>query len=111
MDNDFENEDNDGGPVELNDAGPADRQQDPKGRKPNWKNRQQIASIRNHFNIFRSEDSEHEGEVTVDEQLKAMERFIRWHTRQVEVGRKLHGQLMRYKQFQEGTPNAKSKAS
>lgn len=104
---------NDNEPFEelLNDAGPAQRQQNPKPPKPRYKDRKQVAAIHTHFNIYRDIHDAYEGEVTVDEQLKAMERFIRWHKRQVEVGQKLYAQLVRYKQFMEGTPDAKSKAS
>lgn len=52
-----------------------------------------VASIHTHFNIFRDVHEAKTGDVTLDEQFKAMERFIRWHERQVRVGKQLLGRL------------------
>lgn len=52
-----------------------------------------VASIHTSFNINRNPHEAHEGDVTLDEQIKAMTRFVRWHKRQVEVGELLLRQL------------------
>lgn len=52
-----------------------------------------VASIHNHFNIFRNVHDAHEGPVTREEQLKAAERFLNWHRRQVKVGELLLAKL------------------
>lgn len=54
-----------------------------------------IAQISTHFNLFRAVHDAHTGDVTIAEQIKAIERFIRWHERQVGVGRALLRQLQR----------------
>lgn len=51
--------------------------------------REKVASIHNHFNIFRNIHEAHEGPVTTEEQIVAIERFIRWHERQLLVGKAL----------------------
>lgn len=56
-------------------------------------NRVAVASIHNHFNLFRNIHDAHDGEVTIEEQIKAMERFVRWHERQVVVGKRLLARL------------------
>lgn len=53
-----------------------------------------VASIHTSFNINRNPNEAHTGDVTLNEQIKAMTRFVRWHERQVEVGRKLLSQLV-----------------
>lgn len=52
-----------------------------------------VASIHTHFNLFRNIHEEKTGEITVEEQIIAIERFIRWHTRQVAVGQTLLAKL------------------
>jgi hypothetical protein len=57
--------------------------------------RVKVASIHTHFNIFRNVNEPGAGDVTIAEQIKAMERFTRWHERQVQVGRELLDSLRR----------------
>lgn len=52
-----------------------------------------VASIHNHVNLFRDPKDPNTGAVTVNEQIHAIERFIRWHERQVVIGRTLLAQL------------------
>lgn len=54
----------------------------------------QVASIHTHFNIFRNPHDARSGEVTLEEQIKAATRFLKWHARQVEVGQKLLKRLL-----------------
>lgn len=54
-----------------------------------------VAQIHSHFNLFRNIHDVHIGPVTLDEQIKALERFVRWHERQVQVGSALLEQLRR----------------
>ena len=56
-----------------------------------------VATISAHFNILR-EQTTIEGPVTIDEQIGAVGRFVRWHKRQVEVGEKLLDQLLQFKE-------------
>ena len=51
-----------------------------------------VASVHAHFNIFRPTDAP-DGPVTRDEQIAALTRFVRWHTRQVELGQQLLKEL------------------
>lgn len=53
-----------------------------------------VASIHTSFNINRNIHEAHTGPITLQEQIKAMERFVRWHTRALEVGKQLLGRLM-----------------
>lgn len=48
-----------------------------------------LVQIHNHYSIFRDADSIIEGEITVEEQTKALKRFIRWHERQAHLGRQM----------------------
>lgn len=48
-----------------------------------------VISVHTHFNIYRNVHDAHEGDVTLTEQLKAAQRFVRWHERQVIVGKAL----------------------
>lgn len=52
-----------------------------------------VASIHTSFHIFRDIHEAHTGDVTLEEQIKAMTRHVRWHQRQVEVGQTLLKQL------------------
>jgi hypothetical protein len=65
--------------------------------KKKWK---PVASVHTHFNIFRDVHDPKTGDVTIDEQIKAMERFVRWHERQVWVGQQLLTQLRGIKDAQ-----------
>lgn len=60
-----------------------------------------VVSAHSHFNIFRNPHDAHEGDITVEEQIKAVDRFIRWHKRQVEVGNKMMAQLVKHVQHME----------
>lgn len=60
-----------------------------KGRHGKWQESKLVARFTSHFNIFRDINEPREGEVTIEEQVKAIERFVRWHERQVSVGRTL----------------------
>lgn len=55
-----------------------------------------IASIHSHFNIFRDVHEKGDGPITHEEQVKAVQRFIRWHERQVEVGKRLLANIEAY---------------
>lgn len=52
-----------------------------------------IASIHAHFNVFREAGEVQAGPVTPDEQVRALERFVRWHERQVVIGKELLARL------------------
>lgn len=54
-----------------------------------------VASIHNHVNLYRDPKDPNTGPVTRNEQIHAIERFIRWHERQVAIGRELLAQLQR----------------
>lgn len=51
--------------------------------------REKIFTVHNHFNMFRDLHEQAEGEVTDAEILRSIERFIRYHQRQVEIGQTL----------------------
>lgn len=51
-----------------------------------------VASIHAHFNIFR-DNALTAGPVTRQEQIDALERHVRWHERQVAVGKELIARL------------------
>jgi hypothetical protein len=57
------------------------------------KKQERVASIHTHFNLFRNIHDPQEGDVTLQEQIKAMTRFVRWHERQVHVGKQLLARL------------------
>lgn len=52
-----------------------------------------LAQIHVHFSIHGDSTETLEGEILVAEQVKAVERFIRWHERQVATGRLLLDKL------------------
>lgn len=53
-----------------------------------------VAAIHTHFNLFRNVHEAHDGPVTIEEQLRAIVRFVRWHERQVVVGKELLTKLL-----------------
>lgn len=57
------------------------------------KNYVPVAAIHTHFNIFRNIHEGKTGPITLDEQIVAVERFVRWHERQVAVGQQLLARL------------------
>jgi len=61
--------------------------------KPKKAPRIPVASIHSHFNIFRNIHEQKTGDVTIEEQVTALARFVRWHERQVEVGKQLLAEL------------------
>lgn len=81
----------------VSSSGGPEQQEQPKVPKAR---RVPVASIHSHFNIFRDVNVAHEGDVTLAEQIKALQRFVRWHTRQVEVGKQLLADLVK----REGAP-------
>lgn len=52
-----------------------------------------LVQIHAHYSIFRDVDSPIEGEITVEEQTKALRRFVRWHERQAHVGRQMLAEI------------------
>lgn len=52
-------------------------------------NRPMVAQIRTNFNLFRNPHEAKTGPVTEEEEITAMERFVNWHKRQVEVGEQM----------------------
>lgn len=57
-------------------------------------NQPPVASIHTHFNLFRPINDKTEGPITLTEQIKAVERFVNWHERQVQVGKALMHRLI-----------------
>lgn len=53
-----------------------------------------VAAIHTHFNLLRPVNDANAGPVTLAEQIKAVERFINWHERQVLVGKQLMHRLI-----------------
>lgn len=66
----------------------------------------QVAHIASHFHINRNIHDPNTGPVTLAEQVLAVERFVRWHERQVEVGQKLLAQLKAAEAAEAPTPEA-----
>lgn len=59
---------------------------DSKPPKPSPK---PVAIIHANFTIRGVNDEPATGEITLTEQIRAVERFVRWHTRQAEVGQSM----------------------
>lgn len=59
-----------------------------------------VASIHAHFNIFRPNEAP-TGPITRDEQIAAVDRFLKWHRRQVELGQQLLKELAAAKAAEE----------
>lgn len=55
-------------------------------RKNKWSRANRVVDVHSHFHINRNIHDAHEGPITREEQIKALERFVNWHTRQVAVG-------------------------